>query len=52
MTENEKKEILKKYKTDTGICKICGKSDHIDKLEYVKKGDKLTFFHKKCLKDW
>lgn len=52
MEEKEKKEILKRYRIDTGICHICGKSDHIDNLEYVKKADRLIFFHKECIKGW
>jgi hypothetical protein len=52
MTEEEKREIIQKYKIDTAICHICGKPDDISKLEYVKKGDGLVFFHKECLKNW
>lgn len=52
MTEEEKKEVLRKYKIDTGICYICGKSDSIDHLEYVEKSGRLIWFHKECTKNW
>lgn len=52
MNEQQRKEVIKNLKVDTGTCCICGKSDHIEKLEYVRKEKRIIWFHKKCLKDW